>query len=108
MSAPQNLHETFSLLFSFGTIWSRPHLGQVRLSRRIVGIIVENIVLIGFEHTNSRYRLELQVPMGGTYCHDLRFMPYGGILRISKFDQSLWYHLALSRQCLHQSKPAEG
>lgn len=47
MSAPQNLHETFSLFFCFGTIWSRPHLGQVRLSRRIAVITVENITPIG-------------------------------------------------------------
>jgi len=47
MSAPQDLHETFSFLFSFGTIWSRPHLGQVRLSLRIIMTAGEKIILIG-------------------------------------------------------------
>ena len=51
ISAPQNLHGTFSLLLSFGTICSRPHLGQVRLRCRIVAITVENIRLIGSPFT---------------------------------------------------------
>ena len=59
MSAPQNLHETFSFLFSFGTIWSRPHLGQVRLSLKIIVIAGQNIILIGnsftgFDNTRSK------------------------------------------------------
>ncbi len=51
MSAPQNLHGTFSLLLSFGTIWSRPHLGQVRFRRRIVAKTLEKIRPIGGSFT---------------------------------------------------------
>ena len=41
VSAPQNLHGTFSLLLSFGTIWSRPHLGHVRFRLRIAAKTLE-------------------------------------------------------------------
>jgi hypothetical protein len=62
MSALQNLHGTFSLLFTLGTIWSRPHLGQVRLRPRIIAATLENITLIsssftGFDNTRSKNAL---------------------------------------------------
>ena len=48
ISAPQNLHWTVSLFLLGSTIWSRLHLGQVRLRFRIVLIMVWKMTLIRF------------------------------------------------------------